>query len=275
MKIAIAGKGGAGKSFIAANLSKIYAGHETGQPERVFTERTHATGQVYALDADPCGGLGAALGLSQNEIDSVKPIADMREFIEPGKDDGALYMSDADISSVDGRFSALADGVNFLRMAQIKQAGEDCYCREHGFLQALINSMLLGVNDVLILDMSAGIEPLIRGTVKGADILLIVSEATRACIETSKVIRSLGRDLGIRHSYIVANKIRSEKEELLIRASFHRGELAGLIRMSEAVAEQAIGIGSDRGPLPFKVLAEIEEIFHNLQTLKIKFNNQK
>ena len=277
MIIAIAGKGGTGKTFLAASLARMYAGHMAGgantnegyipSPGRAYDEPEKHNRQVYAIDADPCGGLGAALGLSRDEIESVKPIADMREFFEPGKDDGALYLSAPDVNSVGGQYNAMIDGVNFLRMACIKQAGAGCYCQEFGFLQAMINSMLLGDEDILILDMGAGIEHLTRGAIKGTDLLLIVSEATRACIETSRTIRALGAGLGVKRIYIVANKIRNEKEEILIRASFHRGELIGLVRASEIVAEQSIGIGAKHNPPPFMPLPDIEELYQNLLSI--------
>ena len=240
--------------------------------DRANSAHTHPAFKVYALDADPLGGLGAALGLSQAEIDKVKPIIDMREFIEPGKDDGALYLSAPDITDASGQYSTLVHDVNFLKMAYIKKAGTECYCPEYSFLQALIKSMLLADNDILILDMSAGIEHLTRGTIKSADIMLIVSEATRACIDATKTIRALGEELGIPRIYIVANKIHNEKEELLIRASFRRGELIGLIHQSETVAERAIGVGIDREThpnKPDKPGADIEELFRNLQSIAL------
>jgi CO dehydrogenase maturation factor len=280
LKIAIAGKGGTGKTYIAASLARMFI-HNTGRAEhadqnylkhikpagQAHDGNIKSVGQVYALDADPCGGLGAALGLSQADIDGVRPIVDMREFIEQGEDDGDLYLSAPDTDIVDGRYSMPADGVNFLRLAYVKKAGAGCYCHEFGFLQALLKSMLLAENDVLILDMPAGIEHLTRGAIKGVDILLRVSEATRACVETTKTIRTLGADLGIPHIYVAANKIRNEKEELLIRANFRRGELIGLIRMSDAVSNLATGVGTGRAPPPRKPGADIDELFMNLQSI--------
>ena len=233
MIIAVAGKGGAGKTFVAASLARLYSGH------------LGRAGKTYAIDADPAGSLGAALGLTQGEIDGVKPIYDMHEFIDAGEEDGALYLPDPGAGAGGGQYDADADGVRFLRMAGIKRAGSGCYCGEHGFLRALVGSMLLGEKDVLIMDMGAGVEHLARGTAKGADLLLIVSEASRACVDCSRVIQSLGSELGVGRIHIVANKIRSEKEEIFIRAGFRRGDLIGLIRMSEAAAENAMRAGSD------------------------------
>jgi len=270
MKIAVAGKGGTGKSYIAACLAKMSAMH---------IRKAGRGGQVYAVDADPLGGLGNALGLSQGTISEIRPIFDMREYIEEGEEDGSLYLSNPEAVNFDGQFHASIGGVKYLRMAGIKHAGSGCYCHEYNFMQVLLNSMILGENDMLILDMCAGAEHLTRGAIKGVDMLLIVSEATRACIESAKALRSLGADLGIRHIYMAANKIRNEKEELLIRASFKRGELIGLVRMSEAVIDMAIGIGAAReqsgsagvqsGAAGVQTGADISQLFFNIQTIAI------
>ena len=272
MKIAIAGKGGTGKTFITAGLARIfsetsgaariysnYAGSNAGHAAariysndvgsdaghaaaRIYSNNAgsdagHAAARVYALDADPAGGLGAALGLSPKAVGETKPIADMGSFIRTGEEDGALYLSSLDAGDPAGQYSTQINNVNFLRLAGLKRAGAGGYEREFAFLHALINSMTIEPSDIMLLDMCAGVEPLTRGAVKGADALLIVAEATRACIEVARVIRTLGAGLGVRHIHIVANKIKSEKEEVLIRANFTRGELIGLVRMTDGAAD--------------------------------------
>ena len=307
MKIAVAGKGGAGKSYVAASLARLFAreclsGRQTGAaapraayagqayaagaaaPRTNYTGQVYAVdaaapraayaGQVYAVDVDPCGGLGAALGFTKSELDAIKPIVDMREFIDTGEDDGALYLSESAGDGMDAQFSADADGVRYLRAARIKQAGSGCYCREFGFLQAVIGSMALDERDTLILDMGGGVEPLTRGTVKGADILLAVAEATRAGIETARAVRSLGAELGVGRALIVANKIRNEKEELLIRANFRKGELAGLIRMSQAVADSAFGVNAEHKPPKFAPSPDLEELYRNIKAIRINSNRR-
>ena len=269
MKIAIAGKGGTGKSFIAATLAKLYAMYAANPAQNAHAGTDGSAGVVYAVDADPGGGLGAALGLSQSDVDTVKPIIDMREFIETGGDDGALYLTGAGAVNSGGQFDNVVDGVHYLRMAGVKKAGSGCYCREYDFLVALLNSLTLGEKDTLILDMGAGYEHFARGAIKGADILLIISEATRVCIEASKTMRALGAGLGIKHIYIAANKIRSEREELLIRANFRRGEIIGFIRLSEAVANHAIGVGAGHSRQSLAPGADMEEFFQKLSSVRI------
>lgn len=281
MRIAVAGKGGTGKSFIAAALAKLYAMNAANDEYNSYSGQNlpsglrpsaginAAKGLVYAVDAEPGGGLGAALGLSQSDIEAVKPICEMRDFIETREDDGALYLTGPGAADADGQFDTVTEGVHYLRMAGVKKAGSGCYCDEYGFLRALLASLALGEKDTLILDMGAGYEHFTRGAIKGTDILLIVSESTRVCIENAKNMRQLGAGLGVRHIYIAANKIRSEREELLIRANFRRGEIIGLIRFSETVANHAIGVGAGSARQTLSPGADMEELFYRLRSVKI------
>jgi CO dehydrogenase maturation factor len=248
VKIAVAGKGGAGKTFVAAGFARLYAGMGY---------------QVYAVDAEPGGSLGPELGLSRHEIDAVRPIMVMREFIDDRRGDGALYLMNPNVGGAADQFSADAGGVRFLKMADIKPAGSSCYCEEHGFLLALMNSLLLGERDVVILDMGAGVEHLARGTCRGADLMLVVTEATRAGVEMARAIRALSAGLGIGQVLVVANKIHSEKEELFIRANFHRVELLGLLHESKEAADRAIGIGG-RGSAGDPWMPEFEALYERL-----------
>ncbi|MDR1439974.1 MAG: AAA family ATPase [Clostridiales bacterium] len=240
MKIAIAGKGGSGKTTIASNLARY----------------CRAKGRsVYAVDADPDGNLGSALGLRDSEISGVRPLIDMREFIGESASDGLLYLRRPDIVDLADAFSADINGVRFLRMGLVKPAGSSCYCVEHSFLHALVNSLLLGENDVVLFDMSAGVEHLVRGTLKGTDAMIVASEAARASVESALRIQSLGEQLGIESIWHVSNKIRNEKEELFVRAKFKKPKLVGLVRYSERIADGALRLA---GPSAESSLSDLD-----------------
>ncbi|MDR1061927.1 MAG: AAA family ATPase [Clostridiales bacterium] len=232
MKIAIAGKGGSGKTTIASNLARYCLA-------RGFN--------VYAVDADPDGSLGAALGLRGAALSGVRPIIEMSEFIGESGADGSLYLRRPDIGELSGCFSADIGGVKFLRMGAVKPAGSSCYCAEHNFLHALVNSLLLGDRDIAVFDMSAGVEHLVRGTVKGADAMIVASEPSRASVESARHIQSLGEQLGIGGIWHVCNKIRNEKEALFARANFAKARTLGLVRFSERIADGALRL-ADSAP---------------------------
>jgi CO dehydrogenase maturation factor len=225
MIIAISGKGGSGKTTIASNLARY----------------CRAMGyNVYAIDADPDGNLGSALGLSGEEMAALKPIIEMREFIDENAGDGSLYLRKPDIGEIADQFSADAGGIKFLRMGSAKPAYSSCYCAEHSFLRALLGALLLGEKDAVVLDMSAGIEHLVRGTVKGADAMLIMAEAWRASIDAAKRIREYSERLNVGKAWYLCNKIRNEREELYVKANFTRSHMLGVIRFSERIAENAM-----------------------------------
>ena len=227
MKIAVSGKGGVGKTTVSSNLAKL------------FSKKGY---NVFAVDADPDSSLGLALGISNGEMEEIKPIIDMREFIDNTAGDGALYLLNPDVSDIADRFSIQVGGIKFLRMGGIKTGGSSCYCRENNFLKALVNSLLLDVKDVVILDMSAGIEHLTRGTAKGVDLMLIVTEPGKSSVETARNVRKLSNQLDIENVKFIGNKVRNEKEALFLKANFPKDELLGLIHYSEEISDKAMGL---------------------------------
>ena len=101
--------------------------------------------------------------------------------------------------------------------------------------------MLLGRQDVVILDMGAGIEHLTRGTAKGVDMMLIITEPTKNSVQTAKVVRKLAADLGIKNVKVVGNKINGDKDEAFLQSQFATDEFVGMLPFEEAILEAAKG----------------------------------
>lgn len=227
MKIAVSGKGGVGKTTISANLAKIFA--QNGY-------------NVYAVDADPDSSLGLALGIPEKELENIKPIIEMRDFIGDKIGDGAFYTLNPLVNDVVDKFCIDINGIKFLRMGGVKKGGSDCYCRENTFLKAIVNSLLLDSSDVVILDMGAGIEHLTRGTSKGVDLMLIITEPGKSSVQTARVVEKLAREIGVSKVCFIANKIRTKKEEAFILENFSESELLGLVHFDETISEKSMGI---------------------------------
>jgi CO dehydrogenase maturation factor len=191
MKIAVAGKGGVGKTTIAGTLARLLA--QNGQ-------------SVIAMDADPAMNLKFALGIQQNP----PPISELKDLIfeRTGAYTGTgIYKLNPKVDDIIGNYGAKGpDGVTLLVMGTIEKGGTGCTCPENAFLRSLLRHMLFKENTV-IMDMEAGIEHLGRGTARGVDIMLTVVEPGMRSVETVGRIKKLGEDIGINNIVAVINKV--------------------------------------------------------------------
>lgn len=201
-KIAITGKGGVGKTTLAALLAYQFA--QAGQP-------------VIAIDADPAASLADALGVPPQEAERLMPIAEMEELIfertgaKPGSS-GGFFTINPRVDDIPERFSLLHRGIRLLRLGTISKGGSGCICPESAVLKSLVTHVILFRNEVLILDMEAGIEHLGRATASAVDAFLIVVEPGRRSLTTAQTIHRLAADIGVTHCYVVGNKVRGETD---------------------------------------------------------------
>ena len=206
-KIAITGKGGVGKTTLAALLAYIYA--EAGQP-------------VIAIDADPAASLAYALGMPDTLAAQVVPIAEMEALIyertgaKPGTT-GGFFKINPRVDDIPDRFSVLHRGIRVLQLGTISTGGSGCICPESAMLRSLVTYVILYRDEVMILDMEAGVEHLGRATAGGVDAFLIVVEPGRRSLSTAQTIRQLAADIGVKQCYVIGNKVRSEADRDYIR----------------------------------------------------------
>lgn len=206
MKLAISGKGGVGKTTIAALLAQAYA--DMGY-------------DVLAVDADPAPCLAGALGFPQELRASLKPIAEMDELIEertgakPGTI-GGFFTLNPRVDDLPERFSVRHRNVRLLEMGAVDTGGSGCICPESAMLKTLFTHLLFRKDDILILDMYAGVEHLGRATVDFVDAMLIVVEPTRRSLGTATQIKKLALDIGLNRLWLVGNKARNEDEAQFI-----------------------------------------------------------
>ncbi len=191
MKIAVSGKGGAGKTAIAAFLIQALADRDR---------------QVLAIDADPSPHLARALDFPQAE--EIRPIAEMRDLIqERSERDGPFYRLNPKVSDLPERFMRQKGNIKLMVLGAIQQGGAGCACADNAVLRTLLNILLLSPNEDIVIDMEAGVEHLGRGTIASVDHLLIVIQPYRGSLETASKILALGKDLKINHLGIVANQV--------------------------------------------------------------------
>jgi len=228
MKIAISGKGGVGKTLVASLLA------------RAFSRADYA---VIAIDADPDTNLAATLGFPKT--DKVVPISEMKELIQertetrPGQS-GTYFKINPRVDDLPEKYSLEHEGIRLLVMGQMKRGGGGCYCPENALLAALMAHLLLARDEVVILDMAAGIEHLGRGTAKAVDKLIIVVEPGRASLETAFRVRKLAADIGLTNLAVVANKIHDREEEKAISARLEDFEILGFVPYDQALVDADI-----------------------------------
>jgi CO dehydrogenase maturation factor len=218
-KLAITGKGGVGKTTLAALLAHLYAAEG----------RT-----VLAIDADPDANLGSALGYSPEELDRVQPIAAMKDLIaertgtQPGQY-GGMFTLNPRVDDIPDRFALTRDGIKLLILGTINQGGAGCFCPESTLLKNLVRHLLVGRDDVVILDMEAGLEHLGRSTAAAVDAFIVVVEPGRRSIQTAQAVQQLARDIGITRVLVVGNKVRSVDDQAFIARQLGAIEVLGFL----------------------------------------------
>jgi CO dehydrogenase maturation factor len=225
MKIAISGKGGVGKTTLASLLSRIFA--EAGY-------------SVIAIDADPNSNLAATMGIPNPE--EITPISEMSELIEertgakPGKS-GGIFKLNPKVDDLPEKYSLKSNGIRLMVMGRIKQGGTGCYCPENSLLQALVTHLLLGRDEVVIMDMEAGVEHLGRATARAVDKLIVVVEPSRRSVETSRRIKKLAEEINLHNIAAVGSKVRSQSERDFLTASLPDFEFLGFLPYEQAVVD--------------------------------------
>ena len=225
MKIAISGKGGVGKTTVAAFLIKSL--QQRGK-------------SVLAIDADPDANLAQALGV-KNAFE-ITPISEMKSLIEERTETkigtmGGFFKMNPKVSDLPETLSIDADGVKLMVLGGVKAAEAGCICPQSVLLKVLVSHLILARNEVVVLDMEAGLEHLGRGTARAVDKMIVVVEPGRRSVETARQIKELSEELGIKNLLIVGNKIRSEKDKDFLLTNMRNFNFLGFLPFNERIIE--------------------------------------
>jgi len=230
MKLAISGKGGTGKTTLAGILTHLFRkdGYE-----------------VLAVDADPDANLAAAIGVPPEWQHKIQPISAQRQLIKERtganpREFGQLFKLNPTVSDIPDDFCINFQGIKLLVMGAVQKGGEGCACPENVLLKSLLSEIILHRNEVVIVDMEAGIEHLGRSTAESIDKMMICIEPGSRSIETARAIIKLGKEIGLQDFGIVGNKIRNKNQEEWIGKQFDAEMLFGFIPYSETIQEADI-----------------------------------
>ena len=188
MKIAVAGKGGVGKTTLTAWLG--YYLSRQGK-------------DVWVIDGDTNMSLGLALGLKHNEIPD--SLVENKELVNERVGVGFINLNPK-VADLPERLSVETAGGKLLVMGTVTGAGKGCACSANSLLKALLHHLIIGSDQWVIVDLEAGVEHLGRGTIQGVDALIIVSESKMISLRTAARISSLARDLGLENQILVLNR---------------------------------------------------------------------
>jgi len=251
MKIAITGKGGTGKTTITALLAYLF---------------TQENKKVFVLDVDPDGNLGLTLGFTKQELAVLKPVIELKEIINERTESygSGFYKLNPKVDDIPDRFSISKDNIKLLVLGTIKKGGSGCYCPENTFLKSLLNHILIQRDEIVILDMPAGIEHLSRGTAQNVDILLIVVEPSSKSIQTAQRIEQLALDLNLKRYYFIGNKISNNDDKKFINENINSNYILGHLSYNNEIVD------SDKRNIPLYKTAE--KSLNELITIKNKLD---
>jgi CO dehydrogenase maturation factor len=253
MKVAISGKGGVGKTTLAGVMSRILA--DQGY-------------KVLSIDADPDSNLASAIGIEPDKLKDVKPLAQMKEFIEERTGSkrgayGSFFKMNPKVDDIPEKFSVSKDGVRLLVLGTIPQGGGGCFCGENVLLKSLLSHLFVERDEYVVVDMEAGLEHLGRGTTAYMDALIVVVEPGQRSFQTARQVKSLADDLGVKRVYIVGNKVVAEPDIAMIKE--HLADLPFLGYMSQN--EKILGadkLGVSPYDLDNKIRSEVSRIIEAL-----------
>jgi CO dehydrogenase maturation factor len=238
LKIAVAGKGGVGKTTVAAALARVFAGNGF---------------RVLAIDADPDANLRSALPMD-NPDEQIVPLAANRDLLKqvvapPGALPAGVFLLNPSVEGIPIPSSSWGMGQRLVVLGWTARGGQGCYCDETAALKRILHHLIAGPGEIIVIDGEPGLEHLSRGTVASADALLVVLEPGHRSVETAIKIRTLAVDLGIPLCLPVLSGARGEADRSEIQRQLGDWLLLGSLPFDPAITQADMeGIAPDFGP---------------------------
>ena len=237
LKIAVSGKGGVGKTLIAAGLAFSFVNKGL---------------KTIAIDADPSPNLALTLGLTPENAAEILPISENKNLIESKTSIGysGVFRLSFAVDDVVREYAVKTPlGVDLIVMGTVKSVGSGCTCPANAVVRALLQHLIVERNEAVVLDMEAGVEHMGRGTAKRVDTMLIVADANIKSLEIAKHIHELATNADMNQVYLVGNKVGSkiQKETIENFAEEDSLEILGFVPFDQTVPEAEM-----RGETPLR-----------------------
>ena len=176
--------------------------------------------------------------------------------------DNQMYKLNPKVDDIPDTYSKVYNGVKLLLLGTVETGGGGCVCPEHVMLKRIINHLILRSNDVVIMDMEAGLEHLGRGTCESMEQFVVVIEPGARSVQTYKNVKRLAEDLGVKKVRVVANKVRGTEDEEFVRSKIPAEDLLGFIHYNPEV------IDADRqGKSPYDVSESAKEEIRKIKEI--------
>ncbi|MBF0560327.1 MAG: hypothetical protein HQL08_16275 [Nitrospirae bacterium] len=167
-------------------------------------------------------------------------------------------------------FGFRLNNITLLIMGKSKAAASGCYCPEHIFLKRLLKHLLVERDEVVIVDMEAGIEHLTRGTAEAVDAFIVVVEPGQRSIQTAGTVRELAKGLGVKKVFVVANKVRNDADIQFLKDNIHGMELLGAMKFRQSVMDADV-----KGVSPFETKDIVEDVKQIQERLQAALNSDQ
>ena len=235
MKLAIAGKGGVGKTTLAAGFARVVAGRG---------------GSVIAVDADADGNLADALGVPPEK--APLPVSSLRDVImeRTGATEGGYggyFKLNPYVDDIPEEYSVMHNGVRLLILGTVEPGG-GCLCPESTFLRALMAHLVFRPDEAIILDMEAGLEHLGRASAQNVDAMIAVVEPGMRSVRTAHDVSRMATSLGVPRVFAVCNRVRDPGQAETLRRALGEIPVLGVLPHDEQVFQSDL-----EGRSPFEV----------------------
>lgn len=227
MKVAVAGKGGVGKTLIAGGLA-------SGFSQRGF--------KTIAIDADSSPNLALTLGLSAEETRKIVPISENKPLVESKTktEYSGVYKLSFSVDDIVRDYSVKTPiGPNLIVMGTVQSMGSGCMCAPTAVVRELLRHLVVDRGEAVVLDLEAGVEHIGRGTARAMDTLLIIADSNLKSLEIAKKIHDFATAAGMKQLYLVGNRVMNQTHEDAIRgfAAKNGLEVLALIPFDTKITE--------------------------------------